>query len=115
MKPDLSTSSRTGSKSANPCLSTSATDESFNGKFRDEHVSLQRFRNRREAAVAIEEWLRYYNEVRPHSSLGYRTPLELKATDAATTSERRSQAEPARADQEEPDTTRVTLTGAIFQ
>jgi len=35
-----------------------ATDESFNGKFRDEHLSLQWYRHRREAAVAIEQWRR---------------------------------------------------------
>ena len=92
-----------------------ATDESFNGKFRDEHLSLQWFRNRREAAVAIEEWRCHYNEVRPHSSLGYRTPLEFKTTHTATITEGRSPAEPARADQEERETQPITLTGAIFQ
>lgn len=53
-------------------------DESFNGKFRHEHLSLQWFRHRVEAQVAIEQWRRHYNEVRPHSSLGYRTPREFK-------------------------------------
>lgn len=53
-------------------------DESFNGKFRNEHLSLQWFRHRAEATVAIEEWRQFYNEVRPHSSLGYRTPNEFK-------------------------------------
>ncbi len=55
-----------------------ATDESFNGKFRDEHLSLQWFRHPVEARVGIEQWRRHYNEVRPHSSLGYLTPLEFK-------------------------------------
>lgn len=59
-------------------------DESFNGKFRDQHLSLQWFRNRADAKVSIEEWRRHYNEVRPHSSLGYLTPAEFKATLAAT-------------------------------
>lgn len=54
------------------------TDESFNGKFRNEHLSLQWFRHRVEAKVAIEQWRQHYNEVRPHSSLGYRTPREFK-------------------------------------
>jgi len=53
-------------------------DESFNGKFRNEHLSLQWFRHRVEATVAIEAWRHFYNEVRPHSSLGYRTPKEFK-------------------------------------
>ncbi len=52
-------------------------DESFNGKFRDECLSLEWFRNRVEAKVVIEQWRRHYNEVRPHSSLAYRTPNEF--------------------------------------
>ncbi|MDD3765535.1 MAG: integrase core domain-containing protein, partial [Nevskiales bacterium] len=28
----------------------------------------------------IESWRRHYNAVRPHSSLGYLTPHEFKAT-----------------------------------
>jgi len=55
-------------------------DESFNGKFRDEYLSLQWFRHRIEAKVGIDEWRRHYNAVRPHSSLGYLTPLEFKGT-----------------------------------
>jgi hypothetical protein len=35
-----------------------ATDESFTGKFRDEHLSLQWSRNRVEAKVGIEQWRR---------------------------------------------------------
>jgi putative transposase len=54
------------------------TDESFNGKLRDECLSLEWFRSRREAAVVIEAWRRHYNDVRPHSSLGYLTPNEFK-------------------------------------
>jgi putative transposase len=48
--------------------------ESFNGKFRDECLSLEWFLSRAEAKVVIESWRRHYNEVRPHSSLGYLTP-----------------------------------------
>lgn len=54
------------------------TDESFNGKFRDECLSVEWFRSRREAAVLIEAWRHHYNEVRPHSSLQYLTPAEFK-------------------------------------
>jgi putative transposase len=54
------------------------TDESFNGRFRDECLSMEWFRTRREAAAIIETWRQHYNEVRPHSSLGYRTPIEFK-------------------------------------
>jgi putative transposase len=62
------------------------TGESFNGKFRDECLSPEWFRSRAEAKVVIETWRRHYNEVRPHSSLGYLTPTafagRLKKQDA---------------------------------
>ena len=48
--------------------------ESFNGKFRDECLSMEWFRNRAEARVVIEQWRQHYNQVRPHSSLGNETP-----------------------------------------
>ena len=48
--------------------------ESFNGKFRDECLSMEWFRSRTEAKVVIEDWRRSYNEVLPHSSLGKMTP-----------------------------------------
>lgn len=54
------------------------TDESFNGRFREECLSMEWFRTRREAAAIIEAWRRHYNEVRPHSSLGYLTPTEFR-------------------------------------
>ena len=53
--------------------------ESFNGKFRDECLSLEWFRSRAEAKVIIEAWRRHYNEERPHMSLGDQTPAEFKA------------------------------------
>jgi putative transposase len=56
--------------------------ESFNGKFRDECLSLEWFRSRAEAKVLIENWRRHYNEVRPHSSLNYLTPNEFVARGA---------------------------------
>jgi putative transposase len=54
------------------------TNESFNGKFRDECLSLEWFRSRREANILIEAWRKHYNAVRPHQSLGYLTPNEFK-------------------------------------
>lgn len=54
------------------------TNESFNGKFRDECLSAEWFRSRIEAKVIIEDWRNHYNMVRPHSSLGYKTPIEFK-------------------------------------
>ncbi len=59
-------------------------DESFNGKFRDECLSLEWFRNRTEAKIVIENWRRHYNEVRPHSSLSYQTPVEFKSKRSST-------------------------------
>ncbi len=53
--------------------------ESFNGKFWDECLSMEWFRSRAEAKVIIERWRRHFNEVRPHSSLGYLTPAEFAA------------------------------------
>lgn len=52
--------------------------ESFNGKFRDECLSMEWFRSRAEAKVVIESWRRHYNEVRPHSSLGNLTPTAFR-------------------------------------
>ena len=46
-------------------------NESFNGKLRDELLNGEILK---EAQVLIEQWRRHYNEVRPHSSLGYRPP-----------------------------------------
>jgi len=54
------------------------TNESFNGKFRDECLSMEWFRHRLEAKVVIEDWRIHFNAVRPHSSLSYQTPNEFK-------------------------------------
>ena len=48
--------------------------ESFNGKLRDELLNGEIFTTLMEAKVLIERWRREYNQVRPHSSLGYRSP-----------------------------------------
>ena len=48
--------------------------ESFNGKLRDELLNGEIFTTLIEAKVLIEQWRREYNQVRPHSSLGYRPP-----------------------------------------
>jgi len=52
-------------------------NESFNGKLRDECLNAEWFRSRAEARVIIEDFRKHYNEVRPHSSLGYQTPAAL--------------------------------------
>ena len=48
--------------------------ESFNGKLRDELLDREIFFSLPEACILIERWRRTYNQIRPHSSLGYRPP-----------------------------------------
>jgi transposase InsO family protein len=55
-------------------------NESFNGKLRDELLNVEIFHTVREAEVLIEEWRETYNQVRPHSSLGYRPPAPIATT-----------------------------------
>jgi putative transposase len=64
------------------------SNESFNGKFRDECLSMQWFKNRTDAKILIEQFRREYNEVRPHSSLGSLTPTEFKRTISTTQPDR---------------------------
>jgi putative transposase len=59
-------------------------NESFNGKFRDECLGMQWFKNRIDAKILIEDFRREYNEIRPHSSLGQLTPAEFKQQLATT-------------------------------
>jgi len=51
--------------------------ESFNGKFREECLNQTWFKNKKDAVEKIEEWRSFYNNIRPHSSLDYRTPSEF--------------------------------------
>ena len=48
--------------------------ESFNGKLRDELLNREIFTTLTEAKILIEQWWKEYNQVRPHSALGYRPP-----------------------------------------
>jgi len=48
--------------------------ESFNGKLRDELLNREIFTTLTEEKILIEQWRREYNQIRPHSSLGYRPP-----------------------------------------
>jgi len=52
--------------------------ESFNGKFRDECLNQELFYSRGEAQVIVDQWRDSYNNERPHSALGYKTPMEAK-------------------------------------
>jgi len=48
--------------------------ESFNGKLRDELLNREIFTTLTEAKILIEQWRKEYNQIRPHSSLGYQPP-----------------------------------------
>ncbi len=50
--------------------------ESFNGKFRNECLNENWFKDLKEAKQIITEWKEHYNTSRPHSSLGGMSPLE---------------------------------------
>jgi len=48
--------------------------ESFNGRFRDEFLTVEQFDTLLEAQVLAEDWRIEYNTYRPHGSLGDLTP-----------------------------------------
>ena len=51
--------------------------ESFNGKFRDEHLNESWFETLQQARNATSIWKQDYNQVRPHSSVGRIPPAEF--------------------------------------
>ncbi len=53
--------------------------ESFNGGFRDECLNEPVFVSLADARRIVEDWRLDYNQKRPHSSLGNRTPEECLA------------------------------------
>lgn len=65
--------SRPGKPTDNPYI------ESFNGKFRDECLSVNWFLDMEDARQKIEAWRKEYNELRPHYSLSQMTPMEFIA------------------------------------
>ena len=50
--------------------------ESFNGRLRDECLNTHWFLSLEDARAKIDAWRRDYNESRPHTSLGWLTPIE---------------------------------------
>lgn len=50
--------------------------ESFNGRFREECLNVRWFRNLFDARRQLASWRKHYNQQRPHSALGNRTPDE---------------------------------------
>jgi putative transposase len=51
--------------------------ESFNGKFRTECLNAHWFMSLPDAREKVEAWRREYNELRPHSAIGNKTPISL--------------------------------------
>jgi putative transposase len=50
--------------------------ESFNARVRDELLNIEQFDSLLEAKVLIEDWRVDYNNLRPHSRLGRKTPTD---------------------------------------
>jgi len=57
--------------------------ESFHGRLREECLAVSWFQNLFDARRQIVAWRKEYNEERPHSSLGYKTPREFAQAQAA--------------------------------
>ena len=53
--------------------------ESFNGRLRDEFLNETLFTSLMQARLALEEWRRDYNTVRPHSGIDWLTPSDYAA------------------------------------
>ncbi len=51
--------------------------ESFMDKIRDECLNLYLFRNIYEARMIISNYIDYYNNERPQSSIGYETSIDF--------------------------------------
>jgi transposase InsO family protein len=58
--------------------------ESFGGRLRDELLAVEAFSNLLEAQVLVEDWRIEYNNLRPHSALGYLTPTNYAKAWTAT-------------------------------
>ncbi len=57
--------------------------EAFNGRFRSECLNAHWFLTLADAREKMEDWLRYYNEVRPHGAIGNKPPISLQNTGGA--------------------------------
>ena len=58
--------------------SQNAFIESFNGRLRDECLNESVFSTIEQARRIVETWRQHYNSERPHSGIGYLTPLEYR-------------------------------------
>ena len=51
--------------------------QSFNGKSHEELLAVEQFHTLPETKIMAENYRKHYNQYRPNSSLGYRTPNEF--------------------------------------
>ena len=58
--------------------------EAFNGRMRDELLNETVFYDLDHARSALARWIATYNRQRPHSALGYLTPVAFAETFTAT-------------------------------
>ncbi len=58
--------------------------EAFNSKLRAECLNAYWFLTLADARQKLEDWRRDYNEVRPHSAIGYKPPIALQNPGDAT-------------------------------
>jgi transposase InsO family protein len=54
--------------------------ESYGSRIRDELLAIEQFDTLLEAQVLVADWRQEYNNYRPHSALGMRTPAEFART-----------------------------------
>src|SRR5512133_983332 len=54
--------------------------ESFNGRLRDELLNETLFTSLAQVRIALGGWRADYNNTRPHSQLGWKTPSEFAMT-----------------------------------
>ena len=52
--------------------------EAFHSRLRDEFLNMEAFASVKEAQALANMWRDDYNQERPHSSLGYLTPVEFR-------------------------------------
>jgi len=60
------------------CPWQNGKEERFNGTVRDECLNMHLFTSASDASVRLTAYRHHYNEERPHSALGYQTPMEFK-------------------------------------
>ena len=60
------------------CPAQNAYIERFNGTYRVEVLDAYQFETLGQVRTVTEQWIRVYNEQRPHSAIGHLPPMEFK-------------------------------------